>query len=151
MCTHKDGLVDLRAADAPPLILLDRADLLTELRSLKSRTDAVDNQEQEWIAQLIKRLESLSVYSLCVSECQRTHTLLPSPRSASHGPFLSHAFQHSPLNTSPPFSAPQRVDSLRREAQEKVEKLQKAIEGLQEVKSSRPRFLKCCRSTVFST
>ena len=64
VCTHKDGIVDLRAADAPPLVLLDRADVLTELRSLKSRTDAVDNQEQEWIAQLIKRLESLSVYIL---------------------------------------------------------------------------------------
>ena len=73
------------------------------------------------------------------------------PRSASHGPFLSHAFQHSPLNTSPPFAAPQRVDSLRREAQEKVEKLQKAIEGLQEVKGSRSRFSECIRSAVFST
>jgi hypothetical protein len=55
-------------------------------------------------------------------------------RTASHTPFLTQLYKHSPVNTSPPFIPPIEVSALEQDAKEKTEDLKKTTEDLQKVK-----------------
>ncbi|KII95571.1 hypothetical protein PLICRDRAFT_34473 [Plicaturopsis crispa FD-325 SS-3] len=75
---------DLRPTDAPPLILLDRADILAELRRVdRDRISA--ETEESWVKCLPHELSSLS---------------------HADSQLFSVVYEHSPLNTSPPFLPP---------------------------------------------
>jgi hypothetical protein len=53
------GDVDMRAADAPPLILLRRGDILDELRTLVATAQNQQEQEEKWVKDLPLALSSL--------------------------------------------------------------------------------------------
>lgn len=56
---HSDKRVDMRAADAPPLVLLQRNDILDELRSVVARAQDLHEQEERWSKDLPLALSSL--------------------------------------------------------------------------------------------
>lgn len=53
--------IEYRAMDAPPLVLLDDADILAELRSVVSRASVSELEEVEWSSHLTGQLSALFV------------------------------------------------------------------------------------------
>jgi len=117
------SLKDMRAADAPPLVLLQRNDILEELRDVVARAHDLQEQEEKWGKDLPLALSSLS---------------------AVHEPLLSSIYEHSTVNTSPPFAFPPEVSRLQDEAERKgknlsdhVGRLQQELESLLENKRTK--------------
>lgn len=105
------NLKDMRAIDAPPLVLLRRSDILDELRAVVARAQVLQEQEEEWTKGLPLALSSLS---------------------ATHAPLLLSLYEHSAVNTSPPFALPADVSQLEDEAKRKGENLSDHIGRLQQ-------------------
>ncbi|KAJ6593299.1 hypothetical protein B0H19DRAFT_1089702 [Mycena capillaripes] len=104
-------LKDLRPRDAPPLVLLSQDDILDELRSVYEREEVSKRREEAWIANLLPALRNLET---------------------AHAPPLNAAYQHSPMNTSPPFAIPPDLQTVYADAKSKSDDLENAINKLQE-------------------
>lgn len=104
-------LKDLRAPDAPPLVVLNRADVLAELEYLVDRGRTLQGEEELWVQERL--LPSL--------------TALPQ----HHHPLISAIYAHSPMNTSLPFTFPRPLEALRESGSVKAEALQAAVVRLQ--------------------
>ncbi|EEB91123.1 hypothetical protein MPER_10571, partial [Moniliophthora perniciosa FA553] len=103
---------NLRPEDAPPLVLLDSDDLLSELRSIVERANALDKQEEEWIFSLSCKLNTLQ---------------------SSHHAALSATYGRSPLNTSQPYAPSAAVENLRVQLGTKGDEMVKLVQKLQAV------------------
>ncbi|ESK97224.1 hypothetical protein Moror_17880 [Moniliophthora roreri MCA 2997] len=101
---------NLRPKDAPPLVLLDSNDLLSELRSMVERANALDKQEEDWISSLACKLNTLQ---------------------SSHHAALLATYAHSPLNTSQPYAASAAVEDLRAKTKTKGDEMIKLVQRLQ--------------------
>lgn len=104
-------LKDLRAPDAPLLVVLNRADVLAELEYLVDRARTLQGEGELWVQERL--LPSL--------------TALP----RRHHPLLSAIYAHSPMNTSLPFTFPPPLEALRHNGGVKAEELQAAVVRLQ--------------------
>ncbi|KAJ7647803.1 hypothetical protein FB45DRAFT_894496 [Roridomyces roridus] len=104
-------LQDLRPPDAPPLVLSNREDIIDELRAVYEREQGLRQREENWAANLLPTLRGLE---------------------AAHGPLLSEAYRHSPMNTSLPFACPPDVRAVQVNAKAKSDDLKSAIDKLQE-------------------
>lgn len=56
---HSNKHLDMRAADAPPLVLLERNNILEELRDVVARAQDLQEQEEKWGKDLPLALSSL--------------------------------------------------------------------------------------------
>jgi hypothetical protein len=127
---------DLRPTHAAPLVLLDRNDVLTEIRSVIDRTKVLDQQEASWILDLPGKLRAsyVSPSSPRASYCHvLTNIFLH--RSSAHTTLLNTTYAHSPVNTSPPFAFPAEALALEDEAKLRGEDLGDVVERLEKVRT----------------
>ncbi|KAJ8697103.1 hypothetical protein PTI98_006908 [Pleurotus ostreatus] len=99
-----------RPKGAPPLVLLDTEDIENEINLWTAYEAALLEDEQRLLARIPPSLENLS---------------------ASHAPLLSAIYQHSPLNSSPPFSDSPRLASVTRITQAKADALAETLARIQ--------------------
>ncbi|KAF9484681.1 hypothetical protein BDN70DRAFT_928156 [Pholiota conissans] len=100
---------DLRPAGSTPLVLLNRDDIMTELRSLKARSAHVEGSEKAWADTIINK------YSI-----RPLHPLLPQ------------IYAHAPASTSPPFAFSAEVRALEVRARDRAAALNELAQTVDE-------------------
>ena len=120
----------MRATEAAPLVLLQRSDILDELRDVVARARDAQDREDKWGKNL-----SLALSSLSDSPCDLLSIVVTQSvsRLATHEPLLSTVYEHSALNTSPPFAFPTEVSQLQDDAKRKGDSLSDQVGRLQQV------------------
>jgi hypothetical protein len=119
-----NDLKDIRPTKAPPLLMLNRDDILTEIRSLQGRLGVVESSERAWADELVQEYSRRPVH-----------------------PTLLKVYANSPLNTSPPFSLPFQAQGLESQFKRKASDLHGATSSLET--ETRETFAKAGKSKRF--
>ncbi|KAF9494197.1 hypothetical protein BDN71DRAFT_1449324 [Pleurotus eryngii] len=113
-----------RPKGAPPLVMLDAEDIKNEINLWTAYEATLLEEEERLLARVSPSLENLS---------------------ANHAPLLSATYQHSPLNSSPPFSDSPHLAEVKRSTQAKVGALAETLAKIQKV---RPQQINCLNSNA---
>lgn len=104
-------LDESRVEDSTPLVLLDRNDILSQLRAIQEKSHNWVDREAVWVTNLPLSLNEVT---------------------AGHGALLSTVYQNSHMNTSAPFSVPMEVADLAQDAERRIAELRASIDSLTE-------------------